>query len=87
MSAALTPDITPQETSPPAAPRWAAVYSMAFVVFALIVSEFLPVSLLTPIARDLHVTEGAAGQMITATSIFAVITSLLAASVTRTLDR
>lgn len=63
------------------------MYSMAFVVAALITSEFLPVSLLTPIARDLHITEGAAGQMITATSVFAVVTSLLVASATRTLDR
>ncbi len=31
-------------------------------VFALIASEFMPVSLLTPLAADLGVTEGLAGQ-------------------------
>lgn len=47
--------ITPQE------PRWIAVYSISLAVAGLITSEFLPVSILTPIARDLHVTEGMAG--------------------------
>lgn len=31
---------------------------MTLCVFVLIASEFMPVSLLTPIARDLGVTEG-----------------------------
>lgn len=35
---------------------------MTLCVFVLIASEFMPVSLLTPIARDLDVTEGLAGQ-------------------------
>ncbi|GKT25461.1 hypothetical protein AVHM3334_18025 [Acidovorax sp. SUPP3334] len=35
---------------------------MALCVFALIASEFMPVSLLTPMAADLGVTEGLAGQ-------------------------
>ncbi len=71
----------------PTAPLWLPVFSTAFVVFNLITSEFLPVSLLTPIAQDLGISEGAAGQMISATSIAAVFTSLLTAAVTRTLDR
>lgn len=33
---------------------------MTLCVFVLIASEFMPVSLLTPIARDLDVTEGLA---------------------------
>ena len=45
-------------------PRWIAVYSISLAVAGLITSEFLPVSILTPIARDLHVTEGMAGQAI-----------------------
>jgi predicted MFS family arabinose efflux permease len=32
------------------------------VRFVLIASEFLPVSLLTPIAGELNITEGLAGQ-------------------------
>lgn len=35
---------------------------MTLCVFVLIASEFMPVSLLTPIARDLGVTEGLAGR-------------------------
>ncbi|CAI1192231.1 Purine ribonucleoside efflux pump nepI [Serratia proteamaculans] len=44
---------------------WSGVFAMTLCVFVLIASEFMPVSLLTPIARDLGVTEGLAGQGIT----------------------
>ncbi len=43
---------------------WSAVGSMSMCVALLIASEFMPVSLLTPIARDLHATDGMAGQAI-----------------------
>ena len=33
---------------------WSAVGSMALCVAMLIASEFMPVSLLTPVAADLH---------------------------------
>lgn len=56
--------------------RWSAVLAMSVCVFALIASEFMPVSLLTPIANDLNVTEGLAGQGITISGAFAVLTSL-----------
>ncbi|WP_200898980.1 MFS transporter [Cupriavidus pauculus] len=49
---------------------------MSLCVFALIASEFMPVSLLTPIAGDLRVTEGMAGQGIAISGAFAVLTSL-----------
>ncbi|WP_225787418.1 MFS transporter [Pseudomonas sp. Marseille-P8916] len=49
---------------------------MSLCVFALIASEFMPVSLLTPIAADLQVTEGMAGQGIAISGVFAVLTSL-----------
>lgn len=35
---------------------------MSLCVFALIASEFMPVSLLTPLAFDLKITEGMAGR-------------------------
>ena len=76
-----------QEVAAPDKAKWTAVFSVAFVVAGLITSEFLPVSLLTPIAHDLSITEGSAGQMITATSVVAVISSLFVTSVTRGLDR
>ncbi|WP_157179861.1 MFS transporter [Rhizobium sp. CCGE 510] len=66
---------------------WGAVCSMALCVAVLIASEFMPVSLLSPIATDLGVTEGHVGQAISISGISAVITSLLVSSLTRRLDR
>jgi predicted MFS family arabinose efflux permease len=66
---------------------WGAVLSMSLCVFVLIASEFLPVSLLTPIATDLAMTEGQAGQAIAVSGIFAVITSLLISQATARIDR
>lgn len=64
-----------------------AVLSMALCVAVLIASEFLPISLLTPIAQDLGVTEGHAGQAISISGLFAVITSLTIARLTQGIDR
>jgi predicted MFS family arabinose efflux permease len=66
---------------------WGAVFSMALCVAVLIASEFMPVSLLSPIAADLGVTEGHMGQAISISGIFAVVTSLFVSSVTHQLDR
>lgn len=66
---------------------WGAVLAMSLCAFALVASEFLPVSLLTPIASDLSLTEGQAGQAISISGFFAVITSLLLAAVTQGIDR
>ncbi len=56
--------------------NWGGVLSMTLCVFALIASEFMPVSLLTPIADELGVSEGTAGQAIAISGAFAVFTSL-----------
>src|SRR5438270_9282764 len=66
---------------------WGAVAALSLCVAALIASEFMPVSLLTPIAADLHLTEGQAGQAISVSGIFAVLTSLLVSAATGRLDR
>jgi len=66
---------------------WSAVLAMSLCAFALVASEFLPVSLLTPIATDLSLTEGQAGQAISISGFFAVVSSLLLASMTRGIDR
>jgi predicted MFS family arabinose efflux permease len=66
---------------------WGAVLAMSLCAFALVTSEFLPVSLLTPIATDLALTEGQAGQAISISGLFAVFTSLFISSVIRRLDR
>lgn len=42
--------------------RWGGVFAMTLCVFALIASEFMPVSLLTPMASDLKISEGMAGR-------------------------
>jgi predicted MFS family arabinose efflux permease len=44
---------------------WGAVLALTLCVSTLIASEFMPASILTPIASDLHVSEGVAGQAIT----------------------
>ncbi len=71
----------------PREPAWGAVFAMALGVFGLVTAEFLPASLLTPMADSLGVTEGVAGQAVTATATVALVTSLLIAAATRTIDR
>ncbi|MBT9470482.1 MAG: MFS transporter [Pseudomonadota bacterium] len=66
---------------------WGAVAALTLCVSTLIASEFMPVSLLTPIAADLHITEGRAGQAIAISGLFAVLTSLVISSATRKIDR
>ncbi|MER8971645.1 MULTISPECIES: MFS transporter [unclassified Mesorhizobium] len=66
---------------------WGAVLSMALCVSVLIASEFMPVSLLSPLAADLGITEGRTGQAISISGAFAVVTSLLVAGLTRRIDR
>lgn len=68
-----TPGQSGRETQPA---HWGGVFAMSLCIFALIASEFMPVSLLTPIAADLQVTEGLAGQGIAISGAFAVLTSL-----------
>ncbi|HEX8225386.1 MAG TPA: MFS transporter [Allosphingosinicella sp.] len=66
---------------------WGAVLALTLCVSTLIASEFMPVSILTPIASDLGVTEGAAGQAISVSGLFAVLTSLTISSLTAGIDR
>lgn len=73
--------------TPPTKPQWGAVFSMALGVFGLVTAEFLPASLLTPMAASLGVTEGVTGQAVTITAIFALLTSFFSASLTSKLDR
>ena len=68
-------------------PAWGAVFSLTLGVFGLVTAEFLPASLLTPMAASLGITEGVAGQAVTATAVVAMITSLLISAATRNIDR
>jgi predicted MFS family arabinose efflux permease len=60
---------------------------MAFGALVLTASQNLPASLLTPIAADLNITEGLAGQTVTATAVIGLVTSLLIAATARKINR
>ena len=73
-------DVAPADVSPavhasaaraPSDAAWPAVLSLALGVFGLVTGEFLPASLLTPIAGDLGISNGAAGQTVTVTALVA----------------
>lgn len=66
---------------------WGGVLAMTLCVFALIASEFMPVSLLTPMAADLRVSEGLAGYGIAISGAFAVLTSLSISTLAGTMNR
>ncbi|MGE9745578.1 MFS transporter [Bdellovibrio bacteriovorus] len=70
-----------------AASSWSGIWALTLGVSGLMIAEFLPAGLLTSLASDLKISEGAAGQAVTATSIFAVIASLLVAYLTRKYNR
>ncbi len=70
-----------------ASPAWAAVVSLSLGVFGLVTAEFLPVSLLTPLAGDLGISVGAAGQAVTATAVVGAIVAPTMAIMTRGVDR
>ncbi|HGY1014387.1 TPA: MFS transporter [Aeromonas salmonicida subsp. smithia] len=60
---------------------------MSLCVALLIAAEFMPVSLLTPIATDLGASNGMAGLAISISGLFAIPTSLLIATLSHRLDR
>lgn len=66
---------------------WLSVISLTCGSFALISSELLPMAVLTPMAADLGITEGAAGQAVTLTAIFAGIAAPTVALVIGRVDR
>jgi len=79
--------VTHTSASSETANSWGSVVAMSVCAFALVASEFLPVSLLTPLAADLSVTEGLAGQGIAISGFFAVLTSLFISPLSGTLNR
>lgn len=68
-------------------PNWSAVFAVAFCVACLITIEFLPVSLLTPMAQDLGILEGVAGQSVTVTAFVAMFASLFITTMVGSADR
>ncbi|UOE43668.1 MFS transporter [Agromyces larvae] len=79
--------------APPASPpqrtraAWAGVVSISLAIFTMVASEFLPASLLSPIAADLGLTQGAAGQLVTATSLAGIVGGPLVVAVVPRVDR
>lgn len=67
--------------------HWSGVLAMTLCVFALIASEFMPVSLLTPMAATFRVSEGLAGYGIAISGAFAVLTSLSISALAGTMNR
>lgn len=76
-----------QDTHENSTPAWGAVFVMSLCCAVLIASEFMPVSLLTPISIDLNMSEGQVGQAIAISGIFAVMTSLSISRVFKAWDR
>jgi predicted MFS family arabinose efflux permease len=68
-------------------PKWMAVYAVSLGVAGLITAEFLPVSILSPIARELNITEGLAGQTMSVTAFTAMFSSLFISMITGKIDR
>jgi predicted MFS family arabinose efflux permease len=89
MSVQITSAETPRalDEAAPRTARWGAVFALTMCVATLIASEFMPVSLLTPIATELRMSEGRVGQAIAVSGIFAVLTSLVISPATRGIDR
>ncbi|WP_081900781.1 MFS transporter [Allokutzneria albata] len=66
---------------------WPAVSAVAGATFTVVTSEMLPVGLLTPISRDLGVTEGAAGLTLAVTGLVAAMSAPLLVPALGRLDR
>ena len=69
------------------AASWTAVGAIGVGAFALVSSEFLPVGLLPQIARELHISTGQAGLMVTVPGFAAAIAAPLTLAFAGRLDR
>ncbi|MBW8843713.1 MAG: MFS transporter [Burkholderiales bacterium] len=87
VNAAALPPTPPAPAAAAAGPRWPAVASLTLGVFGLVMAEFLPASLLTAMATDLGVSDGAAGQAVTATALVGAVAAPSLPLLTRRLDR
>ena len=83
----INPNKTDPVITPSSSTAWGAVFVMSLCCAVLISSEFMPVSLLTPIALDLKMSEGQVGQAIAISGIFAVMSSLTISKITKQWDR
>src|ERR1700712_943290 len=63
------------DNTPSTLRSWMSVVSVAIGAFAFVTTEFLPVGLLPQIARDLGVSPGTAGLMVTVPGVIAAISA------------
>lgn len=70
-----TTTLTAVETPAPTPVRsgWPGVVALMVAIFTLVTSEFLPASLLPLMASDFGITEGVAGQVVTATALVGMV--------------
>ncbi len=77
MTSTASVRVAPALTQAPVSVRprsgWPGVIALMVAVFTLVTSEFLPASLLPLMAGDLGVTEGVAGQVVTATALVGMV--------------
>ncbi|NDL63777.1 MFS transporter [Acerihabitans arboris] len=85
--ACTTARATPRADNGRTVAAWSAVLSLSLGVFALVTAEFLPASLLTPVAADLGISDGTAGQAVTATALVAALAGPLVVIGTGKVDR
>ncbi|GJJ21426.1 MFS transporter [Mycolicibacterium mageritense] len=72
---------------PTSARGWWAVTALALAVFTVTVTEMMPIGLLTQIAPDVAVTEGAAGLSVTMYGLLAGLSAPVITTWTRRFDR
>jgi predicted MFS family arabinose efflux permease len=86
-SCPCAPLAAPLAAATPPTARWTAIASLTLGVFGLVMAEFLPASLLTAMSTDLGVSDGAAGQAVTATALVGAVAAPALPLLTRQLDR
>ena len=69
MTSTASVSVTETPAPTPALSGWPGVIALMVAIFTLVTSEFLPASLLPLMAGDFGITEGVAGQVVTATAL------------------
>ncbi|XRQ06778.1 MFS transporter [Actinomadura welshii] len=82
-----TPDFVKHASEPVPLRRWLAVVAVAAGTFLVVTAEQLPVGLLTSVGRDLGISEGTAGLMVTVPGLVAAVAGLLVPVAIWRLDR
>ncbi|GAA3707618.1 MFS transporter [Streptomyces tremellae] len=77
----------PETAAPPRARAWAAVVSVAFCSFSLVLSEFLPIGLLSDISAGLRVSSGTAGLLVVMPGLAAMVAAPVATLAAGRIDR